>query len=82
MGRLAYGFYVVTDGVVTMTDKEGKPAEDATGKRYVDKLLPNEDERTAASRMTKELRKALQGTAPVNGFEPGRKINYPKRGKI
>jgi hypothetical protein len=78
LGRLTYGFYTEADGVVTLTDKDGKPAGDETGKKYSRKLAPNEDARAVASKMTKELRKALRGSAPVNGFEKS-KINYPKR---
>ena len=48
----------VVDGVLTMTDKDGQPAEDATGKRYTHRLAANEDERAVACKMTKELREA------------------------
>jgi hypothetical protein len=78
LGRLAYGFYTDVGGVVTLTDKEGKPAGDETGRKYSRKLAPNEDARAVAARMTKELRKALKGSAPIHGFEKS-KINYPKR---
>jgi len=78
LGRLTYGFYIVVDGVLTLTDKNGKPAEDANGKRYTHKLQPNESERAVASRMTKDLRKELRKSEPLQGFSG--KINYPKRG--
>jgi hypothetical protein len=78
LGRLTYGFYTLVDGVVTLTDKEGKSAGDETGKKYSRKLAPNEDAKAVASKMTKDLRKALRGNSePVNGFSG--KINYPKR---
>jgi hypothetical protein len=78
LGRLAYGFYTEADGLVTLTDKEGKPAGDETGKKYSRKLAPNEDGRAVACIMTKQLRLALKGNnAPNNGFEKS-KINYPK----
>ena len=78
LGRLTHGFYTVVDGVLTMTDRDGQPAEDATGKRYTHRLAPNEDEHAVASKMTKELRKALRSKSePVAGFSG--KINYPKR---
>jgi hypothetical protein len=78
LGRLTYGFYTLVDRVLTMTDKDGRPAEDATGKRYVHRLAPKEDERAVAIKMTKELREALRSKSePVAGFSG--KINYPKR---
>jgi hypothetical protein len=81
LGRLTHGFYTVIDGVLTMTDKDGRPAEDATGKRYTHRLAPNEDERAVASRMTKKLREALRSKSePVAGFSG--KINYPKRAVV
>jgi hypothetical protein len=71
----------VIDGVLTMTDRDGQPAEDATGKRYTRKLAPNEDERVVASKMTKELREALRSKSePLAGFSG--KINYPKRAVV
>ena len=54
LGRLTYGFYTEVDGVVTLTDKEGKPAGDETGKKYSRKLAPNEDARAIANKMTKD----------------------------
>jgi hypothetical protein len=70
------------DDVVILTDPKGAPAEDGIGKRYSHKLLPNEDARAVARKLTKQLRQALRGggvTAPVNGFD--RPINYGKTPK-
>jgi hypothetical protein len=81
LGRLTYGFYTLVDGVLTMTDKDGGPAEDATGRRYTHRLAPNEDKRAVASRMTKELREAFRSKSEsVAGFSG--KINYPKRAVV
>lgn len=71
-GRVAYGFFVVKDGVVVMTDADGKEAgADETGKKWRHTLRPGEDPRSVASRMTRELRLALRpgGRAVVNGFD-------------
>jgi hypothetical protein len=76
-GQVVYGYYTLEDRVVTLTDPDGKPAGDETGKKYSRKLAPNEDSRAGACKMTKELRFALRGNSePVNGFEG--KIQYPK----
>jgi hypothetical protein len=77
LGQIAYGYYTLADGVVTMTDRRGKPAEDTTGKKYTHKLAPDEDAGAVARRMTRELRLALRdNSAPVHGFD--RPIAYPK----
>lgn len=77
-GSVAFGFYKVVDGVVIMTDPDGNPAGDETGKKFSHKLGPNEDARAVACKLTRELRLALRGTdVPVNGFERG-PIAYPK----
>jgi hypothetical protein len=47
-GAVELGFYSVTDDVVTMHDKTGKP----TGKRYP--LSADEDPRRVAARLTRE----------------------------
>ena len=81
LGQVALGFYVLDDGgVVTMTDRQGKPAEDMNGKKYSHPLEPNEDAAAIARKMTRELRLALQGNAPINDFD--RPIKYPKMGKF
>ena len=76
-GLIAFGCYVVEDGVVTLTDPNGKPAGDETGKKFRHKLVGNEDARAWACKMTKELRLALRDKAPsVNNFDGP--IAYPK----
>jgi len=76
-GQVAYGWYTLQDGVVTLTDREGNPAGEETGRKLTHKLAPGEDARAVACKLTKELRLALRGnSAPVAGFEGP--INYPK----
>ena len=76
-GQVCYGWYTLQDGVVTLTDREGNPAGDETGRRFTHKLAPGEDARAIACKLTKELRLVLRGnSAPVAGFEG--EINYPK----
>jgi hypothetical protein len=79
-GMVVYGYYTLIDGVVTMTDAKGEPAEDGIGKRYTHKLMPNEDAKGVACRMTRKLRLALRGDGPasVSGFDAP--LKYPKMG--
>jgi hypothetical protein len=67
--------------VVTLTDRDGKPALDDQGYRYTKKLADGEIASVIAGRLTRELRSALRGkNAPVQGFDS--KIEYFNRGKI
>jgi hypothetical protein len=76
-GQVAYGWYTLQDGVVTLTDREGNPAGEETGRKFTHKLAHGEDARTVACKLTKELRLALRdNSAPVAGFEGP--IIYPK----
>jgi hypothetical protein len=78
-GQVAYGYYTLENGVVTMTDQKGNPAVDVNEKKYFHKLLPGEDSRAVACRMTRELRNALRGTSnkpSVSGFDGP--MSYPK----
>ena len=79
-GQVAYGFYTLVDGVVTMTDAKGKPATDEAGKVYTHKPETNDDANIIAGRLTRQLRDALLGKkdAPPSGF--GAPLNYPKAG--
>ena len=78
-GQIAYGFYVIKDGVVTMTNQKGEPAHDDAGKTYTAKL-DGEDPQIIAGRLTRQLRDALRGKKdlPPAGF--GAPLVYPKTG--
>jgi hypothetical protein len=71
-GQIAFGFYTVVDGVVTMTNQKGEPATDDTGKTYTAKLETNDNAHEIAGRLTKKLRDVLIGKgkkdAPPSGF--------------
>jgi hypothetical protein len=79
-GQVAYGFYTLVDGVVTMTDAKGTPAQDDSGKSYTAKLQPNDDHQIIAGRLTRQLRDALLGKdgAPPSGFRGP--LNYGPSG--
>ena len=76
-GQVTYGWYALQDGVITLTDREGNPAGEETGRKFTYKLAPGEDAHAIACKLTEELRLALRGnSAPVASFEGP--INYPK----
>jgi hypothetical protein len=76
-GQVAEGAYIVKDGLVILTDRDGNPARDGDGKFYKRKLADGENPKVIAGRLTRELRTALRGkNAPVNGFDGP--IRYPK----
>ena len=80
-GQVAYGFYTLVDGVVTMTNQKGEPAHDDAGKFYKAKLQPNDDANVIAGRLTRKLRDALRGKkdgAPPSGFSGP--LNYGPTG--
>jgi hypothetical protein len=69
-GQTAEGAYIVEDGVVILTDREGNPARDGDGKFYKQKLADGQTPRVIAARLTRELRSALRGNdAAKNGFD-------------
>jgi hypothetical protein len=70
-GKVAEGWYVVTDGCVVLTDQDGKPTGDS--KRYLD---PGGDARLIACR----LLRGRQSSGSASGFN--HKIAYPRLGKI
>jgi hypothetical protein len=61
-GQVCHGCYTLTDGVVTLTDRDGHPVQDAHGRQYTRKLGPGStvaDADIAARSLTKEFRLAL-----------------------
>jgi hypothetical protein len=75
-GVCAEGAYIVTDGKVTLTDREGKPVRDPNGKPYSQPLKEGENPRVIAGRLTKRFRSVLRGKPGVSGFSSP--INYPR----
>jgi hypothetical protein len=75
-GQTAEGMFIVEDGVVILTDREGNPARDGDGKYYKQKLADGQNPKVIAGRLTRELRTALRGKNAVNGFDGP--ITYPK----
>jgi hypothetical protein len=59
-GQVTYGWYALQDGVITLTDREGNPAGEETGRKFTYKLAPGEDAHAIACKLTKELRTTRQ----------------------
>jgi hypothetical protein len=58
-GQCEQGNYFVRDGVLTMCDLEGVPVRDAnTGRRIELGLLPGDDEKALAKRLTLKMYRA------------------------
>jgi hypothetical protein len=76
-GAAVEGAYIVVDGAVTLTDRNGNAVKDQHGKSYSRKISDGETARAVAVRLTKDLRSILRGKdGRVNGFD--RPIRYPK----
>ena len=75
-GQVAEGRYTVVDNVVTLVDHEGVPATDEKGRKYSQKLCDGEHHKAIAGRLTRQLRAALRGVGPTQGFAGP--IAYPK----
>ena len=80
-GKCVEGCFVISeDNVLILTDRAGNPATDADGRQYTHALGANEDARTIARRLTKELRAALRGgdaalasfNGPIEYFDGGK----------
>jgi hypothetical protein len=80
-GQVSRGYYLIKDGLLTMTDAKGNPAQDDSGKIYTAKLQPNDDANVIAGRLTRKLRDALLGKTkdrPPSGFRGP--LNYGPTG--
>jgi hypothetical protein len=77
-GAAVEGRYVLEDGAVVLTDRDGAPVRGERGESYRHTLTPSDDERQIAARLTKQFRSALRGKAgaPLAGFEYGA-LRYP-----
>jgi hypothetical protein len=79
-GQVTYGYYTYADGVLTMTDPKGVPAEDGTGRRYIARDVTPNCVTGVACHLTRKLREELRGgaaySAPKAGFDAP--IDYGK----
>lgn len=79
-GKTALGYYVITDGTLTLTDARGGVAEDAEGRTYSEKLQPSDNHQDVAARLTLRLRAAMRGEPPPGLGKPKKPLSYPPMG--
>lgn len=78
-GRTTFGYYVVEDGILTMTDGEGTPVRKPhNGDFYRHKLRPDDNPRAIAGVLTREIRLAAHGG--MEGFN--RPLTYRNFGIV
>jgi hypothetical protein len=75
-GRVTPGFYTLDGNVLTMTDGEGAVVRDRrNGELYQEVLKPDQNPRSVAARLTKEIWKANQ-SGGLPGFN--RRLDYSR----
>jgi hypothetical protein len=78
LGTCEQGWYKVSDGILTMTDCDGKSLRDEnTGRRIELRVLPGDDEKALAKRLTLKAYRT-EHRDEMAGFH--RPIRYPKTG--
>lgn len=78
LGAVVEGAYVFADGVVTLTDRNGKPVKDEDGKNYKMPVGDNPPD-IIAMHLTRKFRNARRAKkGAVAGFSGP--LNYPKLG--
>jgi hypothetical protein len=73
-GQVTEGYYVVDDGILTMTDAGGGAVE-IDGRRFTVTLGPDTNARAIAARLTKQIRLALNPKTDFN-----RRVRMPDLG--
>lgn len=77
-GVVTLGYYVVQDGLLTMTDGEGTPVRPGMSREFVThRLEPGEVAAEVAKRLTREVRLMVRGD-DRGGFN--RPLVYPNKG--
>mgnify|MGYP001572232953 CR=1 FL=1 len=80
-GRVTFGYYVVEDGMLTMTEPSGDPVRHPVTQELFRAEVDEMSERKTAARLAREVRRALRGdTAEHERF--GRRIKYPEMGQV
>ena len=77
MGRLTLGYYVLDDGILTMTDGDGSPFRSTGGDRITHRLQSGEDLTVVAKRLTMKIYHMVRRDNMV-GFN--RSLNYQPSG--
>jgi hypothetical protein len=78
-GSVTFGCYIIEDGMLIMTDGDGRPVRRQNGELYKHRLQPDDNPRSIAARLTGEIRRMARGET-VAGFN--RTLEYPKLGIV
>jgi hypothetical protein len=76
-GEVEDGWYVESDGAVTLTTRNGTPLHDRRGKQYSAKLKPGDDPRSIAGKLTREWTSAKR-----RGSSFSRPLRYQNLGIV
>ena len=76
-GRVTVGYYVMKDGLLTMTDSKGAPVRSYGGDKYEKKIEEDDIVKLIAQRLTMKIHLARVGNEMANFNRP---LNYPKNG--
>jgi hypothetical protein len=79
-GRVTIGYYVLQDGLLTMTDGEGAAVRGRAGEKITHKMRPGDDAGTIARRLTLQIHRMARGESGPAGFN--RPLSYPNIGII
>jgi hypothetical protein len=79
LGQVTNGYYMLVDGVLTMTDRAGVPIRGMNnGEKFQHKLAAGDDTAAVARRLTMRIYRMLRGGDAAVSFN--RKIVYPTAG--
>jgi hypothetical protein len=73
-GRVTIGYFVLQDGLLTMTDGEGTAIRNRTGEKVTHKLKHEEDAGVIARRLTLQIHRMAKGESGPAGFN--RPLSY------
>jgi hypothetical protein len=78
LGQVTFGFFKVDDDVLIMTDEKGNPMRRINnGEIWSQKLGPDDNPRSVAGALTKDIRRELHG-----GSDFYRRLTYPDIKKV
>jgi hypothetical protein len=77
LGQVTFGYFKVEGGVLTMTDAEGRPMRRINGEIWSRELGPDDNPRSVAGALTKDIRRELHGDSDFN-----RRLTYPDIRKV
>jgi hypothetical protein len=76
-GRVTVGYYVLQDGLLTMTDSKGEPVRSRSGDKYEQRVEEGDNVTLIAQRFTMRIYRSRTGNDTA-GFN--RPLNYSRPG--